>query len=1481
MAENLLSRIMRRAGVAQPNVLPQSRRLTESLAPGFEVARRFEAQDSKEPLSAVARALYQGTDPDQALAQVEDARQARQSIQELRDPTRIQRQIAQGASDLGRDIMTDPATYAGLIGGPAGAVTARLLGQGAKAAKWAASAGLGAELMASAGDANASATGSMLKPISAVNRLLMQRSRPNWDPAAPLPANTLMFQPGYIQRPSTANLARAQSAKQLAEQMERVRALQLRIPENFSKMGVDKPSFEKIRQDHLPSTRRIQELFDLGYRSPGLMRTADREELDSLHYPGIHFTVTDLDLAGRTREDAAYQQMPFLKDSDTSVPRRYVARSDVYKDLPVFSDDDVNTPRRLFSISDASGYPYNDYGIVERYRRMFPTADAAHSYYRHKLWDDLSARRFQRTPYSGIMYPNVVEGVDGNILDNYAFLQDATESQLDNFYRQNSSSASREEAERIGYYGGAQSVYHPRAIYNPSFVTTRPIGDNIVRYAKGGFVKKAADQALRRAAKSSGTNPPTILSGLTSTRDYRQILDDQIREGAVVMQAEALSRGPKYRPGQYVFTKHTASKNQPPYEVLAPKMLGGRVQRMPDGSVVREPGRLGYRIRQTLGPDDVIETDIFEDGILGVVDPTQGYASGGLIKKAVRRAATPNREELKRTASDFLRGWSYDSGFYRANPKSPKTVSGFAAAAKLYPFTARKPVYRGLSFDDEVTRRKVIEDLRSGRYRDDALSSWTIDPEQASTYALLDGAYGDSSIPGFVIETRLPKTVRAVDTGKASDLDIDFETIVDSGEYPIRIVQGEGYASGGLVKAGKGFPLRTAPKSVDRIRQILEQHRGPVSAEQLRRTLANQVGLPAIEAWTPRIFKAPGDRIIVPSTPRLVQPPPLRMMDLRPTPEEAGELGDYTIEEIEDTAFGNLVWDLEEEALSNPTEFIHRNYDLLVDRFGVDPNDLSIYAHELINTPPGGRQAVLDDMVSSFNPDPFAVRARPVSPNDVFVALAGAHRQAETPVWRTQVETTTNYAQTGFDPHADQTMVGRNSGEEVPYRFEHVQRLRNPGEEEVYSESGLAIPNTSERIRKRFPSTMHVYGGTHYAPVGNAIAAHVRGTMVPSYYHPAVLGREGSNVFEVEELQSDVPEYMRGNPSPGSMPSVADRQLMKRPHAMMAAGVLEAAARNPDVTMVTFPSADDIMTVRPHSLAPFYRKVYDEEVPEYVDRVRDFFGAARADRRSYPRFDLQDPEVRQHIIDKGLPGYAEGGTVKPQPLKGEPLRRQLLPLQREQEQTNGLPAGILDATARYESGYDPTALGPKTRQGRAQGLYQFMPPTARQLGVNPFDPFAATNAAAAYQRYLLSRFNDPYAALIAWNWGEGNVARKGVERAPRESRDFAGRVMRRIQQLNSRPPTVATAPSVQLPVAEPETVVETQQPVAEPVDFLGSPGTSRSSGLGGFSAPTPVPAAQFSQSPDATNYLQQLMRLIDDPTLAPATVATMQNQGAG
>lgn len=98
---------------------------------------------------------------------------------------------------------------------------------------------------------------------------------------------------------------------------------------------------------------------------------------------------------------------------------------------------------------------------------------------------------------------------------------------------------------------------------------------------------------------------------------------------------------------------------------------------------------------------------------------------------------------------------------------------------------------------------------------------------------------------------------------------------------------------------------------------------------------------------------------------------------------------------------------------------------------------------------------------------------------------------------------------------------------------------------------------------------------------------------------------------------------------------------------------------------------------------------------------------------------------------------------------------------------------LLAAVAKAESGFNAAAV---SRAG-AQGLMQFMPATARGMGIDPTDPAQAIDGAGKYLRTQLDRFGSVELALAAYNAGPGAVARAGGIPQNSETRAYVPKVL--------------------------------------------------------------------------------------------------------
>ena len=106
-----------------------------------------------------------------------------------------------------------------------------------------------------------------------------------------------------------------------------------------------------------------------------------------------------------------------------------------------------------------------------------------------------------------------------------------------------------------------------------------------------------------------------------------------------------------------------------------------------------------------------------------------------------------------------------------------------------------------------------------------------------------------------------------------------------------------------------------------------------------------------------------------------------------------------------------------------------------------------------------------------------------------------------------------------------------------------------------------------------------------------------------------------------------------------------------------------------------------------------------------------------------------------------------------------------------------LSPSLIEAMVWQESRWRHDARSP----AGARGLAQLMPGTARDLGVDPGDPFANLEGGARYLRQQLDRFDgDLEKALAAYNAGPGRVERaNGIPRI-RETQLYVASIMGRL-----------------------------------------------------------------------------------------------------
>lgn len=120
---------------------------------------------------------------------------------------------------------------------------------------------------------------------------------------------------------------------------------------------------------------------------------------------------------------------------------------------------------------------------------------------------------------------------------------------------------------------------------------------------------------------------------------------------------------------------------------------------------------------------------------------------------------------------------------------------------------------------------------------------------------------------------------------------------------------------------------------------------------------------------------------------------------------------------------------------------------------------------------------------------------------------------------------------------------------------------------------------------------------------------------------------------------------------------------------------------------------------------------------------------------------------------------------------GVPAPKQYASLIGKAAVDNDLPPELLAAQIKQESGFNPKAVSP----AGALGISQFMPGTAKEMGVNPLDPASAIPGGARYLRQNIDRFGGSVPlGLAAYNAGPGRVQQSGgdISKLPAETQGY-------------------------------------------------------------------------------------------------------------
>lgn len=168
--------------------------------------------------------------------------------------------------------------------------------------------------------------------------------------------------------------------------------------------------------------------------------------------------------------------------------------------------------------------------------------------------------------------------------------------------------------------------------------------------------------------------------------------------------------------------------------------------------------------------------------------------------------------------------------------------------------------------------------------------------------------------------------------------------------------------------------------------------------------------------------------------------------------------------------------------------------------------------------------------------------------------------------------------------------------------------------------------------------------------------------------------------------------------------------------------------------------------------------------------VRAGGGAAIWTRIDEPHGGAAEPQLHESVVVPDQALTEANVTVAAAPEHYAALVR------RAAESANISPA-LLAALVWQESRWNQRAISPKG----AIGLAQLMPGTARDLGVNPYDPADNLMGGARYLRQMLDEFDGNIErALAGYNAGPGRVRRSnGIPRI-RETQLYVSSIVKRL-----------------------------------------------------------------------------------------------------
>ncbi|ARB85941.1 MULTISPECIES: lytic transglycosylase domain-containing protein [Yersinia] len=262
---------------------------------------------------------------------------------------------------------------------------------------------------------------------------------------------------------------------------------------------------------------------------------------------------------------------------------------------------------------------------------------------------------------------------------------------------------------------------------------------------------------------------------------------------------------------------------------------------------------------------------------------------------------------------------------------------------------------------------------------------------------------------------------------------------------------------------------------------------------------------------------------------------------------------------------------------------------------------------------------------------------------------------------------------------------------------------------------------------------------------------------------------------------------------------------------LMTKGKIWAAQKLlPDENMVKGSAATQLHDMK-------MRENDDENSFAHGDKQKDILHRARVDdkfketlsfkEKAYLTFGYPDKDFTQKLNDQyGADWEAQekkrleiekqknvAPVKSPYLLPGEDQQQVRL---KQLESQYNLPSTLLDRVYLNESNRGKNLLSPKG----AEGPFQFMPATGRDYGLNTredrMDFNKSSEAAAKYLADLLKDFDgNVNQAVASYNWGQGNVKKHGLGKAPAETRNYLQKIMPGLPAIHPQPGELNTGTS--------------------------------------------------------------------------------------